>query len=222
MIARTWLSLVLVLSAVSFHADANGAEPERAGVVADGPQFKLSFHVVERVVPDSRTSQQSVAPRTLTATEVKVWFNALQNDRNNKVMSSPTIVTVDRRTALLTVGGERLFTVGYDADQPITKAVPVGIRLSTTPTQFDDGRVRLEFAMHTSRITDVVHAESAATPPDAPRPVELPTAFEQTLSSTLLLPVGGAAVVNGETHQTDGKRFRTEVLVTIERFDAPR
>ena len=222
MVVRAWMSLALILLTGNYAAHAQGAEPARSGVVVDGPQFKLSFYVVERAVSDQEPAKKYLKARTLAAAEVAAWFDTLQDRRHNKTLSHPTLVTVDRHAAQLTVGGERLFTIGYDGERPVTKMVPVGIRLSATPTQLDDGRVRIELAMSISHVTDVEQTTSPASSPDVLRQIELPTVFEQALSSSILLPVGGAAVVSGEVRETDGKRHRTEVLVTIERFDIPR
>ena len=224
MVARAWMPLAFVLLTGNFAGEAQGVEPAQLGVVGDLPYYKLSFYIVERAVSgnDHEAENQRLGPRTLAAAEVATWFDALNSHRHNKTISHPSVVVEHGRTAHLTVGAEQKFTVGYDADQAVTKVVPVGVRLSATPTGLDDGRVRVEFAFHIAHVVDVEQVTLPASPDAAPRPIELPNVFEQSLSSTFLLPVGGAAMVSGGVRESDGKRHRTEVLVTVERFETPR
>ena len=224
MIARNCLLFAFALLFGLTAGEAQGVEPAQLGVVGDLPYYKLSFYIVERAVSgnDHEAENQCLGPRTLAAAEVATWFDALNGHLHNKTISRPSVVVEHGRTAHLTVGAEQTFTVGYDADQAVTKVVPVGVRLTATPTGLDDGRVRVEFAFHIAHVMDVEHVTLSASPDAAPRSIELPTVFEQSLSSAFLLPVGGAAVVSGEDREADGKRHRTEVLVTVERFETPR
>lgn len=221
MFARNWMSFSFVLFAGLFAERSQGADPASPKVVVDGPQYKISLYMIERAWSDGAEAKKAVEPVVKTV-DPKLWLDAMQDETRVKVLSSPTIVTTSGREARMSVGGEHLFTVGYADDKAVTKVVPVGVQLTVTATALGEERVSVDFAMHVSELADVAAIDLPAEAGKKPRKLELPTVREQAVKSTLVLSLGQAGVVSGEVRETDGKRFHTEVLVTVERFDIPR
>lgn len=221
MFARTWMSFAFVLFAGLTAEHSQGADPASPDVVVDVPQYKISLYMIERALSDGAEAKQAGEPVVKTV-DPKLWLRTMQDEALVKILSSPTIVTTSGREARMRVGGEHLFTVGFAGDKAVTKAVPVGVQLTVTATALCDERVSVDFAMHVSELADVTAIDLPAEAGKKPRKLELPTVREQAVKTTLVLPVGQAGVVSGCVNQTEASRHRTEVLIAIERFDAPR
>jgi Flp pilus assembly secretin CpaC len=209
-------SLVALLGTLSA-CFAQAADQPPKNSAGEQPAYKISLLLVERAVTE-KAAGADAKPRTLSADEARQWQQSVEQEASAKVLSAPPIVTLAGREAIMIVGGEHTFVIGYEAGKPVLKQVPVGVEVKTTPRLAVDGRVSLDLQLTTTDLTGVVKTELPAEAGQPARAIELPTTRQRTLSTTVLLPPGSASLIARERRLEGSTGRRTEILVSVEEF----
>lgn len=138
---------------------------------------------------------------------VKVALNALGSITDVNVVSSPTLMTLDNKKAILQVGNE-VPVATQSAVSVVTPGAPIvnsisyrntGVILNITPRVSDTGRVLLEIEQE---VSDVVATDSSA--------IDSPT-FQQRRVRTTVAVQDGEAIVLAGMMQDRATKARTQV-----------
>ncbi len=138
---------------------------------------------------------------------VQVALNALGSITDVNVVSSPTLMTLDNKKAILQVGNE-VPVATQSAVSVVTPGAPIvnsisyrntGVILNITPRVSDSGRVLLEIEQE---VSDVVTTDSSA--------IDSPT-FQQRRVRTTVAVQDGESIVLAGMMQDRASRARTQV-----------
>ncbi|MEQ1709903.1 MAG: type II secretion system secretin GspD [Hyphomicrobium sp.] len=138
---------------------------------------------------------------------VQVALNALGSITDVNVVSSPTLMTLDNKKAILQVGNE-VPVATQSAVSVVTPGAPIvnsisyrntGVILNITPRVSDSGRVLLEIEQE---VSDVVSTDSSA--------IDSPT-FQQRRVRTTVAVQDGESIVLAGMMQDRSSRARTQV-----------
>lgn len=196
---------------------ALGDEPQ-TGVVGDQKLYKISIKLIEHAATDGDVP--STAPQVLEPAEAEAWLKSASRHWSKlTILSSPTVVTAENRTAVLRVGGERTFTVAYDGAQPKKETVFLGTDLSVLPTDESDGLVRLPLEFKVAELQQVETKWVRVSGQRRLQKVERPIVGKQGLQTTLTFEEGQCMIV-GRVVQRDARgEIQRVLLVTVERID---
>ena len=168
--------------------------------------------------------------------DVRAVFNALEQETDVKVISSPQLLVLDNQTARLQVGDQvpiatRSVVSITDPDAPVVNAIEqrdTGVILAVTPRVNTSGLVTMEIDQETS---DPVRTESSE--------INSPTIRQRRVASTVAVQSGQTVVLGGLIRDnrekgttgipvlqhlpiigpvfgvTDNRSTRTELLVVI-------
>ncbi len=140
---------------------------------------------------------------------VQVALNALGTITDVNVVSSPTLMTLDNKKAILQVGNE-VPVATQSAVSVVTPGAPIvnsisyrntGVILNITPRVSDSGRVLLEIEQE---VSDVVTTDSSA--------IDSPT-FQQRRVRTTVAVQDGESIVLAGMMQDRASRVRTQVPI---------
>ncbi len=130
----------------------------------------------------------------LSAPHVNVALNALSSVTDVNVISTPTLMVLDNKTAVLQVGDQVPIATQTsrsvtDPDAPIVNSVSfrdTGVILSVTPRVSDSGRVVLEIEQE---VSDVVETTSSG--------IDSPTIRQRKIKTTVAVNDGEALALGG-------------------------
>jgi len=140
---------------------------------------------------------------------VKVALNALSTITDVNVVSSPTLMTLDNKRAILQVGDE-VPVATQSAVSVVTPGAPIvntisyrntGVILSITPRVADNGRVLLDIEQE---VSDVVETSTSA--------IDSPT-FQQRRVRTTVAVQDGEAIVLAGMMQDRATRTRDQIPI---------
>jgi general secretion pathway protein D len=128
------------------------------------------------------------------ATDIRVVLNALESETNVQVLSSPSIMVLDNKTATINVGDEipvptRQSNSNIDPSAPTVNEIQyrnTGILLSVSPQINAGGLVTLEV---NQEVSDAVTTETSG--------IDAPTIQLRTIESTVAIQSGQTVILGG-------------------------
>jgi type IV pilus assembly protein PilQ len=160
---------------------------------------------------------------------VNLEISALEADNRGKVVSSPRVITADKRKALITQGKEIPYPTSSASGATTISFKPATLELSVTPRITPDDRIIMELEVKKDSVGDVVATATGTIPTidtkkvstqvlvDNGDTIVLGGIFEQeTRTTTTKVPVLGDIPILGNffktTHRQDDK---TELLIFV-------
>ena len=134
------------------------------------------------------------------ADEVRLALNALQEESELNVLSSPSLMVLDNQTALINVGDEipvptRQSTSNLDPNSPTVNEIQfrqTGVTLTVTPRVNNGGLVTMEIRQEVSNAVSTTSSD-----------IDAPTIQQRQVESTVAINSGDTIVLGGLIQDTE-------------------
>ncbi len=187
------------------------------------------FRGTERPFPENQATQHArahsvvrkVLPVILKISDERCAAEVLarlQKDRRLKTLARPSIATLNRQNAYVTIGGETPFVAGMKDGAPQVRCVNEGMKMQLYPQLMGQKRVRLDCRLTLSSIRDVETMPAYGSASAEPVKLQLPEVESTEVDTSVELAFGQTLLIGGLKRRDDnGETQSVLIMLNVEK-----